>query len=354
MTEKENTVLSVIIPVWQTPEKLVKRSVASAISCKSSAPEILLVDDGNDRELSAALDRMAAENETVSVLHKKHEGVSAARNAGVQSVSGEYVTFLDADDELNPDALDEILVICRDEHPDLIISRISRATPARGRDMTVLDDGRSLRRELRVYYTTLQNPDFRNTETWINRAPHGRFVKRELALKCRMKEDLPFGEDVIWNFDLLNCAGSVVVTDLQTYLYKEHSFSATQKFRKDFPAELKCLLNYYRKEIRHWPAEDRKYYDTAAVEYFTILMRLYVFTGTVRDSRIRFEEAFSDPMWRGVFRRCRMDTLKGRYRLTGMLGKYRCRQALYLMMFVYNWSVRKKSIHRKQNGKQKA
>ena len=109
----------------------------------------------------------------------------------------------------------------------------------------------------------------------------------------------------------------------------------------NFPVEVKKLLKYYQREIAGWPAADRVYYYTAAVEYFTILMRVYVFAGERQASRRRFREVMSDPFWKNVFRHCRLSALRGRCRLTGLLGKSGNGAALYLANLLYHRGLRR-------------
>ncbi len=340
--------LSAIVPVWETPVEYVKRCIESVVSHRCEGKEIILVDDGNTSQTAEELNRLASAYSGVRVLHKSHAGVSAARNAGLLEASGQYVTFLDADDELVTYTLDEVLEILRLRKPDLLITRIAREseaaveTDADRRTPVFLEDSPELRRSLRIYYTTLQDSRFRSRNTWVNRGPHGRFLTRELALRCPMREDLTFGEDVIWNFDLLNNAERLLVSDLQTYCYWEQSFSATQRAREGFPDELKRLFQCYWMEICQWPKTDSRYYYTAAVEYFTILARLYVFAGDGVDSWRRFEESFRDSMWQEVFSRVDLRTLKGRYRLTGLLGKAGLEKSLYSVMWIHYRLVRRK------------
>ena len=337
------TALSIIIPVFETPLHLVKNSVESAVSVCESELEVLVADDGNEKPYADALDAIAVQYNCIRVLHLPHKGVSATRNSAVSEAKGVYITFLDADDVLHPEAVREVLALCNSRKPDLLITRITRRQGTGGNQAAVLEDSEALRRDLRVYYTTLHDRHFRNAEAWVNRGPVARFVKRELARNCPMKEALAFGEDVIWNFELLKRTEHLLVTAHVTYCYTEHSTSATQRVREQFPEEVRKLLGYYKREMAGWPRSDRVYFYVAAIEYFTIMMRLYVFAGDKSNARSRFREVFSDSLWQKVFRRCRLSTLRGRYLLTGLAGKFGKGEMLYLLGFVYDRMIRKRA-----------
>ncbi len=344
MTIENGIELTVIVPVWKTPIEMVKKSIDSVLGCNAFSMEILVVDDGNSLQYAEELDHMAENDGRLKILHRKHKGVSAARNEGVRLSKGEYITFLDADDEFYTEALRKVKNVIQSSASDLIISRISRKSNCDSQRIKVWKDSPELRRSLRLYYISLHNPDFRDKDCWINRAPHGRFIRRNLALQFPMKEDLSFGEDVIWNFELLNNAADIMVLNLQTYFYRKTSFSATQAVRKQFPEEIKNLLRYYKQEIDTWPREDKKFFEAAALEYFTILMRLYIFAGRDKYAWAKYRKVVKDPFWKEVFSNCELDILYGRLRMTDFLCKYHLYGMFYIISWLYDRFVRKKFL----------
>lgn len=73
--------------------------------------EIILVDDGSPDHSPEIIDRIAAEDQRVHVIHQQNRGVSAARNAGLQCASGEYVMFVDGDDWVDSDYVSYFLML---------------------------------------------------------------------------------------------------------------------------------------------------------------------------------------------------------------------------------------------------
>jgi glycosyltransferase involved in cell wall biosynthesis len=80
-----------------------------------SPRRVLLVDDGSD--VPDALDSLAADMPDTTIIHRAHEGVSAARNAAIRAGRGEFVTFLDDDDLWPPQRLEDLVATLR-EHPE--------------------------------------------------------------------------------------------------------------------------------------------------------------------------------------------------------------------------------------------
>ena len=90
--------LSVIIPVFNAEQTLAAcvRSVISALGVIDT--EVIIVDDGSSDGTLALAEKLAAEFPAIRVLHQQNGGVSSARNHGLASARGEWVTFVDGDD----------------------------------------------------------------------------------------------------------------------------------------------------------------------------------------------------------------------------------------------------------------
>lgn len=92
---------SVIIPVYNR-SKLVKRALLSVLNQTEPAAEIIIIDDGSTDETPQTLKKFVGD---AQIITQKNSGVSAARNAGLKQAAGEWIAFLDSDDEWLPDKL---------------------------------------------------------------------------------------------------------------------------------------------------------------------------------------------------------------------------------------------------------
>lgn len=100
--------VSVIVPVYN-PGTALDGSVESILAQAYPNLELILVDDGSTDQSPAMCDQFATIDDRVVVIHQRNGGVSSARNAGIAKATGEYLTFVDADDFLHPDALATVL-----------------------------------------------------------------------------------------------------------------------------------------------------------------------------------------------------------------------------------------------------
>lgn len=103
---KEITV-SIIIPVYNAATYL-PRTIKSILAQTYTNFELILVDDGSPDNSGFICDEYAQKDSRINVIHKKNEGAAIARLTGVKKASGEWITFVDADDILMSTALEEL------------------------------------------------------------------------------------------------------------------------------------------------------------------------------------------------------------------------------------------------------
>ena len=101
-------VVSVIIPVYNV-EEFIFRTVESVMNQDYKSIEIILVDDGSPDNSAKIIDELAKKDDRIVCVHKENGGVSSARNAGLRIASGEYVTFIDGDDWVEPKYISYLL-----------------------------------------------------------------------------------------------------------------------------------------------------------------------------------------------------------------------------------------------------
>ena len=112
--------ISVIIPVYNTKKYLIK-CVDSVLAQTYENVEIILVNDGSTDDSGSLCDELATKFASVSVLHKANGGLSDARNAGVVVAKGDYICFLDSDDYMDEDCLEEAINEALKENSDVVV-----------------------------------------------------------------------------------------------------------------------------------------------------------------------------------------------------------------------------------------
>ena len=113
------TKISVIIPVYNA-EKYLRQCLDSVISQTLNDIEIICVDDGSKDDSGKILDEYAAKDKRIYVIHKLNEGVSTARNIGLERANGSFVAFLDADDWVDAGFYEKLYMKAIQESADVV------------------------------------------------------------------------------------------------------------------------------------------------------------------------------------------------------------------------------------------
>ncbi|WP_163318158.1 glycosyltransferase [Dysgonomonas sp. 520] len=117
--ETDSVLISVIIPVYNI-EKLLNRCLDSVVGQTYTNLEIILIDDGSADSSPQICDQYAEHDLRIKVVHKENGGVSAARNLGLDIASGDYISFVDSDDWLEPDMYDTLVTYLKNDPTDIL------------------------------------------------------------------------------------------------------------------------------------------------------------------------------------------------------------------------------------------
>lgn len=170
--------ISVIVPVYNGAGTIV--SCLNSIRAQQGVRlEILLIDDGSTDETSELCRNAAAQDGRIRLFHQENAGVSAARNRGLREAKGDYITFVDADDLLSAGAL-AILRNAMETGVDFVIgSHLYFRGP--------------WRRE------TIHSPEEERDS--LASLMCGKLFRRSILeeTQLRFREDLPYGEDTVFN-----------------------------------------------------------------------------------------------------------------------------------------------------------
>ena len=112
--------VSLIIPAYNVKE-YIRKCITSIENQTYQNYEIIIIDDGSTDGTSELIKEAAVCNSKIKVLNGNHKGVSNARNMGLDCVEGEYVTFVDSDDFLCENYLEQLVNWLEQENVDLAI-----------------------------------------------------------------------------------------------------------------------------------------------------------------------------------------------------------------------------------------
>lgn len=215
--------VSVVIPVYNVKPYL-ERCIQSVLAQTFKNMEIILVDDGSTDGSGELADELSTLDSRIRVIHQKNRGLSAARNYGLSASSGEYVVFLDSDDEwLIPDGIETMLKNCPPKCDLIVFKRV--------------DFWRKDRREDSEDYdikTIEKQPDGAAVFTYLIRTQQFQVSACFLMSRRDLLIDngifFPVGyadEDVSWNLHLWQFVKTVSFYNLPFYGYYHRTDSLT-------------------------------------------------------------------------------------------------------------------------------
>lgn len=113
--------VSICVPIYNTGYYL-SRCIESLRNQTYKDLEIILVDDGSTDNSGVICDEFEKIDQRIHVVHQRNKGEAAARNAGLNRASGDWVCFIDSDDEYLPNAISEMIEKADPLKYDLIVS----------------------------------------------------------------------------------------------------------------------------------------------------------------------------------------------------------------------------------------
>lgn len=133
--------ISVIVPVYNV-EKYLDKCLTSILDQSYQNLEIILIDDGSTDNSRKICDEYKKKDQRIKVIHKKNGGLSDARNVGIKSATGKYITFVDSDDYVDEDYVEYLYHLIKKYKVNLSFCkfRIERGTPIKRENQIYKDE----------------------------------------------------------------------------------------------------------------------------------------------------------------------------------------------------------------------
>ena len=221
--------ISIIVPIYNI-EKYLPRCLDSILAQTYKDIEVILVDDGSADDSGIIADKYASKDQRIKVIHQTNKGVSIARNAGLDSATGDYIGFVDGDDFIEPDMYELLMQIIDEQQVDIAHCGYQMVYPSRIDYYYNTKEKRKMNREegvLELLKGIKMEPGLWN-----------KLYKAELFKQVRLPVGIAETEDLLCNFELFSLAKSSYFYDVAKYHYMLRKGSATnevlsEKKRKD-------------------------------------------------------------------------------------------------------------------------
>ncbi len=216
-------VVSIIIPVYNV-EKYLEKCINSVLEQTFKDIKIILVDDGSTDKSPDICDKYSKKDERVCVIHKKNQGVSEARNTGINNANGKYVIFIDSDDCIDKDLVDKYIQLMERKKADFLLNRYRVIDNQNVRDCIEFYKTGSITREQAFNFLFCQHGVFGSV--WCKMFVLDVIKKNNLKFDASTR----IAEDLLFNAQYMKFANSIVYINEPKYSYYLRKDSALGNF----------------------------------------------------------------------------------------------------------------------------
>lgn len=233
-----DSLVSIIVPIYNA-EKYLDSCIQSVLRQTYTNWELILIDDGSTDKSGRIAEEYGFADERITVFHQKNLGISLARNQGIDEATGNYVVFLDADDELIEDCLAKTVNIAEETNADVVAGR-SCENQELFQDRIIWTGAEALENSLKDHLFTY--------------SACAKLIRREFIGKTRFTPDIRINEDSYFVFQLLCKQNVFVLTNDVIYFYRANSESSSRTvFSEKYFDILKVSDLKYKKIEEQFP-----------------------------------------------------------------------------------------------------
>lgn len=246
------SLISIIIPAYNAKTTL-ERCVESALRQTYRNIEIIIVDDGSTDGTSSLADRISKTSPRVKVVHQDNQGLSCARNTGLNNSSGDFIFFLDSDDYIEDEEIEILYAEMEKRNTELVVGGLVYESP-KGDRYKKINVGRALMDENTFWsHAYLDSPG--NYVEYV--VSWGKLFKRAAFSKERFDEGKLHEDEYIITRLVSNCK-KIAFADVAGYIYVQNDASIIHN-----PSTRSCLDSAEALLMRTNHFVDRKWGELA-------------------------------------------------------------------------------------------
>ena len=338
--------ISIVVPIYNV-EKYLRKCIDSIIAQTFSDWELILINDGSKDNSGVICDEYVTKDKRIKVIHKNNEGVSKARNIGIELAKGEYLCFIDSDDWIEPTYLNDFNT--KELQCDFYISGALYDTYEKVYSYKKFNEKYCKNKyEIR--------DEFFYQDLLSNGYPWGKLYKTQIIKdnNLRFNENLTINEDHIFVFQYFMHINTLYITNTAGYHYTVFDNSGRKLSGKiNSYTELKTASEYFNMLISQlkskWDISDEKY--NILYNSFFMSKRLSALRSLVL---LKEKEYFKDELefWNNnsyIGNNKKESVILSLLRSKSILGKFNLCSILYKIILQYNRFNYKKIIYKDLN-----
>lgn len=241
--------ISVIVPVYNV-EKYLRKCVDSICAQTYKNLEIILVDDGSLDQSGEICEEFKKNDNRIKVIHKKNGGLGLTRNSGMERMTGQYVTFIDSDDWIGPDHIENLYQAIKKAQADVCMGEYTRVfaigqpKQCHGKlEKKLYTDDEVIEKIVLPIIgpdTTYRSDSQVEASCWRNLYRVDVIKQNDIKF---ISERYAVSEDTFFNIDYLMHAHKVIAISETGYYYLENNESISQKYN---PKRFARTVSFYK------------------------------------------------------------------------------------------------------------
>ena len=254
--------IDIIVPVYNTPRSDLERCLNSILKQTFNNYKVYIIDDGSNDETKEYLDDYVKDKNNFIVKHISNNGVSNARNLGIDISNSKYIAFVDADDTVESAFLEEAYALAEDNNLDLIVGGYNEVL-----DNTIIRtrlsepglhifDGDNVDKFMEKLLTSKTNENNKEIGDCPTGRIYTRLFKRNSIDNLRFDSNIHMSEDTLFMIDYVSKVNKIGVIDKVWYNYYVNDYSISNGTKnkiliervKDFIKEIEKRMNNTEKE----------------------------------------------------------------------------------------------------------
>lgn len=251
--------VSIIIPIYKT-EQYLARCIVSLLNQSYRKLEIILVNDGSPDKSPHICDNFAILDSRIKVIHKENGGISSARNAGLQIMTGDYVTFVDSDDFIHSDCIRRLVYYAVHNKSEIV--QCGYISGYEDHFYHVDIGGRSQKYTMKKAFLSRK----------LKSGVVGKLYKASLFRKERfvISDHFNYEDEGIF-YRLIYQAKSVTITSQKLYYYYQSKNSTT---RNQVHYQSRDFIDVFDNRLIFFQKKDQELYQLTQ-EYFSLNLMLF-------------------------------------------------------------------------------
>lgn len=298
------TDITVIIPYYNVDIGYFQECIESLKKQTYKNFNIIIVDDGSKEEFANQLDKLYLSESQIKIFHTPNGGVSRARNYGMKMAETKYVCFVDADDYVSKDMIKLLYEVILETKANIVTSFLIPVYNSEyvfettdKNEYKVLDK-ESIKKAILIGHSA------RITHLgYVSGGPCALIIERKLAMEIGFPEDIPYMEDVIWNYKVFDKAEKSVVINSTLYAYRQNSQSATHSWKLSVMEKRIEALNEV-KDMLHGEMQDS--FALRCLSSYSIICKACIKTDELSGflKKIKYtRKCLKNPIWNTMKRK---------------------------------------------------